>query len=64
MHLLFFLNHSYKGYTKFSKISKKCSQLKKKKIKIFDIGTWKKKNLRQCIQCHYNNNIPISNGHI
>jgi len=30
MHLLFFLNHSYKGYTKFSKISKKCSQLKKR----------------------------------
>lgn len=30
MHLLFFLNHSYKGYTKFFKISKKCSQLKKR----------------------------------
>lgn len=61
MHLLFCLNHSYKGYTKFSKISKKCSQLKKR-FKFLDIGTWKK--LRQCIQCHYSNNIQISYGNI
>lgn len=61
MHLLFFLNHSYKGYTKFFKISKKCSQLKKRLSFLYQ---YTEKKLRQCIQCHYSNNIQISNGNI
>lgn len=62
MYLLFLLNHSYKDYTKFSKTSKKCSQLKKKRLN-FLISVHGKKT-KTVYTMHYSNNIQISNGNI